>query len=177
MDEVLIDRLVEEGKTLAAGTGSARESQLLAEAVLALKAVGLSVDAIAELLSSSPSLVQFALTTAIARRPASARREERFPYELHVLLAAKLYEQPEKLLIIARKNLRRMRETPRASIAEGWLDRWEGILEFPAAELEQEMLMDTQEGRDMRQMSPFAGALDQSERMVALKKAQFLAAS
>lgn len=177
MDEALIDRLVEEGKTLAAGTGSAREAQLLAEAVLALRAVGCSVDTIAERLGISPSVVQSALATAIARRPASSRREERFPYELHVLLAAKLYEQSEKLLSIARENIRRMRGTPRAPMAEGWLDRWEEILELPAAEMEQDMLRDTEEGRDMRQMSPFAGALDPIERMVAMKKAQFLVAT
>ncbi|QOD05903.1 helix-turn-helix domain-containing protein [Pseudarthrobacter sp. BIM B-2242] len=181
MDEELIGRLVKEAKELAAETESAREALLSAarrrqEAILALKAAGLSVRGIAARLGTSPSVIQTSLATAIARHPATARREERFPYELHVLLAAKFHEQPERLRSIAKSNIQKMRETPRAAIAEGWLNRWEEILELSVDEIEQEMLKDTDEGRDMRQISPFAGALDNTERMVAMKKAQLLAA-
>jgi DNA-binding CsgD family transcriptional regulator len=181
MDEELIGRLVKEAKELTAETESARESLLLAarrrqEAILALKAAGLSVRGIAARLGTSPSVIQTSIATAIARHPASSRREERFPYELHVLLAAKLRDQPDRLRDLARKNIQRMRETPRARIAEGWLNRWEELLELSVDEIEQEMLKDTDEGRDMRQISPFAGALDKAERMVAMKKAQLLAA-
>lgn len=180
MDEKLIDRLVEEAKALSAETESARETMLAAarrrqEAILALKAAGLTVRTIAARLGSSPSVVQDALRTAIARHPVTSRREERFPYELHVLLAAKFQQQPEQLRAIAKANIRRMRETPRAAIAEGWLDRWETILRLPVSEMEREMLKDDQEGRDMRQISPFAGALDRDDRLIAMKKAQLLA--
>lgn len=181
MDEELIERLLREAKALAAETESAREAMLVAarrrqETILALKAAGLSVRGIASRLGTSPSVIQTSLATAIARHPATARREERFPYELHVLLAAKFHEQPERLRGIARSNIEKMRQTPRAAIAERWLKRWEELLELPVNEIEQEMLKDTDEGRDMRQISPFAGALDNGERMVAMKKAQLLAA-
>ena len=37
------------------------------------------------------------------------------------------------------------------------------------------MLADTEEGSDLRQISPFAGALSPEDRLVAMKKAQLLA--
>lgn len=180
MDDTLIDRLVEEAKELTSETESAREAMMAAarrrqETILGLKAAGLSVRVIAARLGSSPSVIQDALRTAISRHPAQARREERFPFELHVLLGAKLHVQPDRLRDIARENIERMRETPRAPIAENWLDRWEELLSRPVDEIEREMLKDDDEGRDMRQISPFAGALDQGERLIAMKKAQLLA--
>ncbi|MBG0738689.1 hypothetical protein IV500_04540 [Paeniglutamicibacter antarcticus] len=180
MDEKLIDCLVDEAKELARQTESARNVMMAAarrrqETILALKAAGLSVRAIAARLGSSPSVVQDALRTAVSRHPRAARREERFPYELHVLLGAKLREHPEQLRRLARENLARMRETQRAPIAENWINRWEEILSLPVAEMEREMLRDDEEGRDMRQISPFAGALDPDERLIAMRKAQHLA--
>ncbi|GAA4033806.1 hypothetical protein GCM10023063_17060 [Arthrobacter methylotrophus] len=180
MDEELVDRLVHEAKELSAETEAAREAMMAAarrrqETILALKAAGLTVRAIAARLGSSPSVIQDALRTAISRHPQQSRREERFPYELHVILGAKMHEQPEQLRDLAMTNIRRMRETPRAPIAEGWLDRWEEILKLPVDEMEREMLKDDDQGRDMRQISPFAGALDRDERLIAMKKAQLLA--
>jgi DNA-binding transcriptional MerR regulator len=180
MDEKLVDRLVEDAKRLAADTESAREAMMAAarrrqEAILALKAAGLSVRGIATRLESSPAVVQAALQSAVSRHPHTSRREERFPYELHVMLADKFREQPEHLRELARGNLERMRETQRAPIAESWLDRWEELLKLPLDEMEREMLRDDDMGRDMRQISPFAGALDRDDRWIAMKKAQLLA--
>lgn len=141
------------------------------EAVLSLRAVGLSVEAIAQELDCSICVVQAALDAAVARRPRGLGREERFPYELHVLLAAKLRDHPE-LRDLARANIRRMRETPRAPMAEGGVDRWEEILDLPVDAAELEMLRGDELGSDLRQMSPFAGALGKDEREIALKKAQ-----
>lgn len=179
MDKELVDRLVEEAKNHAAESESAREAMMAAgrrrqEAILGLKAAGLSVRAIAARLGCSPAVVQEAIQKALARHPSGSRREERFPYELHVLLAAKLHREPDRMRRLARENIRRMRQTRRAPIAENWLNRWEAILKLPVVEIERQMLKDDEEGRDMRQMSPFAGALDPSERMIAMKKAQLL---
>lgn len=60
-------------------------------------------------------------------------------------------------------------------MAEGWVDRWEEILDPPAGEAEREMLRGDELGNDLRQMSPFAGALDPDEREIAMKKAQLIA--
>lgn len=170
MNDELIARLVHQAKQATAEGGLYGGRP---EAVLSLRAVGLSVKLIAQELGCSTSVVQAALDTAGARRPRGLRREERFPYELHVLLAAKLRDHPE-LRDLARANIRRMRETPRAPMAEGWVDRWEEILDMPADAAEREMLRGDDLGSDLRQMSPFAGALDQDEREIALKKAQLL---
>lgn len=37
------------------------------------------------------------------------------------------------------------------------------------------MLRDDEEGRDLRQISPFAGALSREDRMIAMQKARLLA--
>jgi transposase len=167
MDDV-ITRLSAEAKALAAESEVARQRMLVLargrqECILGLHASGLSVRGIAERLGSSASVIQDAIRTAKGRHP-QARREERFPFELHVMLGMRL-----------RENLERLRRTPRAAVAERWLDRWEELLRLPDDELEKAMLADDEEGRDLRQISPFAGALSPEDRLVAMKKAQLLA--
>lgn len=70
-----------------------------------------------------------------------------------------------------------MRQTPRAPIAERWLDRWKELLELSDIDLEEAMLRDDEESRDLRQISPFAGALSNQERFLAMKKAQLILGS
>ncbi len=53
--------------------------------------------------------------------------------------------------------------------AEGHLDpryaeRWRALLARPAAEIGRALVADTEEGRDLRQNSPFAGVLNEQER-------------
>lgn len=179
MDETVVGRLADEAKALAAESEEARQRMLAAarrrqECVLGLHASGLSVRKIAERLGSSPAVIQAALSAAKGRHPV-ARREERFPFELHVMLGMRLREESSRLRSVARTNLEKMRATPRAPIATRWLDRWEELLELPDDELERAMLADDEESRDLRQISPFAGALNAEDRLVAMKKAQLLA--
>ena len=178
MDDV-ITRLSAEARALAEESEVARQRMLVLargrqECILGLHASGMSVRGIAERLGSSASVIQDAIRTAKARHP-QARREERFPFELHVMLGMRLREDPSRLRSLARENLERMRRTPRAAVAERWLDRWEELLRLPDDELEKAMLADDEEGRDLRQISPFAGALSPEDRLVAMKKAQLLA--
>jgi hypothetical protein len=91
------------------------------------------------------------------------------------MLGMRLREDPSRLRSLAQENLERMRRTRRATVAERWLDRWEELLRLPDDELERAMLADDEEGRDLRQISPFAGALSPEDRLVAMKKAQLLA--
>ena len=179
MDEQVLKRLADEAKATAVESEEARQRMLAAarrrqECILGLHASGLSVRKIAERLGSSPAVIQAALRAAKGRHPV-ARREERFPFELHVMLGMRLHEEPSRLRSVARTNLEKMRGTPRAEIAARWLDRWEELLELPDDELEQAMLGDDEESRDLRQISPFAGALSAEDRLVAMKKAQLLA--
>jgi hypothetical protein len=174
----VVDLLVRDARSLAVDTERTRRSMLVLarqrqETILGLHAWGLSVRVIAQRLGSSPSVIQDALRTARSRHP-GARREERLPYELHVMLGLRLAQDPEGLRVLARANLARMRESPRAPIARRWLDRWEEILELPDEDLEVAMLADDEQGRDLRQISPFAGALTAEDRLTAMKKVQLL---
>ena len=51
----------------------------------------------------------------------------------------------------------------------------EELHEEGASKTEKAMLADDEEGRDLRQISPFAGALSPEDRLVAMKKVQLLA--
>jgi hypothetical protein len=179
MEDGVIEQLAAEARDLAAETEEARQRMLSyarrrQECILGLHASGLSVRAIAQRVGSSPAVIQDALRAAKGRHPVG-RREQRFPYELHVILGMRLHEEPLRLRSLARTNLERLRHTPRAAVAERWLDRWEELLQLPDDELERAMLADTEEGSDLRQISPFAGALSPEDRLVAMKKAQLLA--
>lgn len=177
--EDVIERLSGEARSLAAESEEARQRMLLIarrrqECILGLHASGISMRGIAERLGSSPSVIQDAIRAAKRRHPV-ARREERFPFELHVMLGMRLREDPSRLRSLAWTNLEGMRRTPRAAVAKRWLDRWAELLQLPDDELERAMLADDEEGRDLRQISPFSGALSREDRLVAMKKAQLLA--
>jgi hypothetical protein len=62
----------------------------------------------------------------------------------------------------ARRRLRRWRE--RGSIDERWAREWEDVLSRPLADIGRAITADDARGRDLRQSSPFAGALDHQER-------------
>lgn len=179
MESDLIDVLTASAERFGKKANDSREEMLAAarlrqEAILGLKAEGLSVREIGSRLGLSHTVVQQAVTTARKLRPAKSRREERFPYELHVMLMPRVVEDPEAVRTVGRRNLEAMKDRPMAPVARKWVDRWAEILELPPADLAKHMLEDSEEGRDLRQVSPFAGVLDQRDRLVAMKKARFL---
>ena len=78
-------------------------------------------------------------------------------------VAARLREQPA-LLQIARDNLDRwLRQNADAPALVRCYREWMTILERPLAEICQILAADTEEGRRLRQNSPFAGVLPPSE--------------
>lgn len=100
------------------------------------------------------------------------RREERTSWFLHRAVAAKLRgPDRDRVLATARTNLPVLRAGVRGPQAHAWLDRWEEALNGPAADLVRLMLDTTPEGVDLRQVSPFAGALTQDERLSAIRRA------
>jgi transcriptional regulator with XRE-family HTH domain len=101
------------------------------------------------------------------------RREERTSWHLHRAVAAKLYttKERERVLRTARANLALLRRNVRGPQAHAWLDRWQEALDGPVVDLMTLMLATTPEGVDMRQVSPFAGALSQDERLAAIRRA------
>ncbi len=64
-----------------------------------------------------------------------------------------------------------MRQRKRNPIAENWLDKWEELLEASTDELARAMLAEGEQAKELRQFSPFAGALTEEERLIAIRKA------
>ncbi|MCO4254818.1 hypothetical protein [Pseudarthrobacter cellobiosi] len=172
--------MVEEARVLGQQSESLRQKQLAAarhrqDAIWSLHVSGLSIRDLAGRLGCSPAVIQSAIKAARYRRPRMPRREERIPFELHVQLGLKLHENEQSIREIGRAGIERMRQRPRNPIAEKWLDRWTELLDLPLGEFEAAMLEDSPMAKELRQMSPFAGALTQGERVIAIKKAAALA--
>ena len=77
----------------------------------------------------------------------------------HRAVAARLDPQ---MVSDARRRLRRWRE--RGNVDERWARDWEDVLSRPLADIGRAITADDARGRDLRQSSPFAGALDHEER-------------
>jgi transcriptional regulator with XRE-family HTH domain len=155
------------------------------------RAVGWTVRELADNLGVSPSTVtrmeqserddRIQLGTlkralgVMGRRPrlavVNSRREERVTMELHRVLASKLGNDPQTVLKVVPGNLDRLRLRLTSPIAQQWVNRWAELVAGPVDVLIHGMLADTPEGRDLRQNSPFAGALTQVERLSAIERA------
>ena len=89
-------------------------------------------------------------------------REERRSLHLHRAIARRLERSPEEVLARARDTLSLMRSKhPEA----GQLFReWEVILDRPVSELVTALIDPSSHGRELRQVTPFAGVLTAEER-------------
>ncbi|WP_448808738.1 XRE family transcriptional regulator [Agromyces bauzanensis] len=103
-------------------------------------------------------------------RPVNRRREERVSMALHRAIAEKLSHAPDQVLAVVPENLARIRGTVRGPAAEVWLDTWERLTRGSIEELIRAMLDDTPTGRELRQNSPFAGALTHDERLNTIEE-------
>jgi hypothetical protein len=81
---------------------------------------------------------------------------------MHRAIAEKLRANPA-LLEIARENIARW--APAAGRSRHYLDAWLKVLEMPLEDMLRLIVEDTEEMRAMRQNNPFAGVLDQDERL------------
>src|SRR2546426_1213121 len=105
---------------------------------------------------------------ALARRRRGVTREEVRSLWLNRAVAAQLAQEPERVLALARENLARFQRIHAGRSAERWLKRWERILE-QGPELAMETLTSTApEASELRQNSPFPGALDNKQRHAVL---------
>jgi hypothetical protein len=77
----------------------------------------------------------------------------------HRAVAARLDPQ---MVSDARRRLRRWRE--RGSIDERWAREWEDVLTRPLADISRAIKAEDARGHDLRQNSPFSGALSHEER-------------
>lgn len=100
-----------------------------------------------------------------------SRREERVAYELHRVIAKKLLEDPMPVLSVVDGNLAKMRKKVHGRLAEQWLDDW-GKVTHCSVDDTVRLLLDTSEyAIEMRQNGPFAGVLNQEERLQAIERA------
>ena len=98
------------------------------------------------------------------RRPRAHRVAELHSLAYHRLVAERL---DEYLVDHARRRLRRWREEGR--IHPRWAEEWEEILAMPVPRIAKAIGEDTQNARELRQSSPFAGALTEQERRRLLR--------
>ena len=95
-------------------------------------------------------------------------RVEEKSLSIHRQIAARLLQDPATTLEKARFNLTRLRSADRGHGAR-WLDEWDALLDRPTDQIVTAMLARTQQGIDLRQMTPFAGVLSDAERRKALR--------
>lgn len=94
-------------------------------------------------------------------------RHERRSLALNAAVAVRIAEDPDRALRIARANLARHQDADQAG-RNPWLASWALLLDGPLDEVLAVLASTTQEGRDLRQNSPFAGVLAQDERAAIL---------
>jgi hypothetical protein len=88
---------------------------------------------------------------------------------MHLALVEKLRENPKRVLAIAKRNIALQRETGDGH-SEPYTAAWEKLINGPQDELEAAMVSLSQESRDLRQSSVFAGSLSDDERWDVLEK-------
>jgi transcriptional regulator with XRE-family HTH domain len=89
-------------------------------------------------------------------------RDQARSLALHEAIAAELMAHPETVVISAQRNLVAMRQSnPGASRL---LDEWDSVLRQAPQRIASQMVDPSEHGRDLRQVTPFAGVLDQRRR-------------
>ncbi|GAA1340845.1 hypothetical protein [Arthrobacter roseus] len=174
------EELLEEAISCADESESARVAMMNAsrrrqEAIFSLHMEGLPIRQVATHIGVSPAVVQAAVKAAKLRRHHLRRREERIPYELHVELSRKLRSDEQNLRSIGLRNLDLMQQRQRNPLAQQWINDWRELLNATLETLDSRMLADDANAVEMRQMSPFAGALSEVERLAAIRRATALA--
>jgi hypothetical protein len=99
------------------------------------------------------------LNRLLPRKPRAHRAAELHALAYHRLVAERL---DDRLAEHARRRLERWRTTGR--IHPHWSEEWQRILALPLPQMKKAISVDTPRARELRQTSPFAGALSEHER-------------
>ncbi|MFN0061251.1 MAG: helix-turn-helix domain-containing protein [Myxococcaceae bacterium] len=84
-------------------------------------------------------------------------------------VAARLVEDPFGVMAQARDNLERLRRNAARGSAKLWLDEWAKLLDGSIEEVLAVLTSRSPRSRELRQNTPFAGALSAEERQAALR--------
>ncbi len=89
-------------------------------------------------------------------------RDQERSIALHAAISKELRMRHREVIEVAMHNISRMRSlNPHAT---SLLDEWEGILEGTTDQIVARMLDPSEHGRDLRQVTPFAGVLSPAQR-------------
>lgn len=87
-------------------------------------------------------------------------------------IAGRIVLDPNGTRVLARSNLRRMRESAARGAAVIWLKEWERLLDGPLLALLDALTSPSPRSRELRQNNPFAGVLTDEERAQVLSAAE-----
>jgi excisionase family DNA binding protein len=88
---------------------------------------------------------------------------------LHRAVAGKLVQHPPAVIAAAAINLRRLRRLHPEGNAWDWLDRWEALLDEGVEAVLDALTSSAEYAVELREMSPFAGTLTETERRTVLQ--------
>jgi excisionase family DNA binding protein len=104
---------------------------------------------------------------ALKTRTDRLSRDERRSLWLAYVVAGRIAAEPERTIGDALRHLDNMRPIARGQ-AKKWLDEWTRLLNGPVDRVLAALTDRSLRGRELRQNSPFAGALTEEQRQTAL---------
>jgi excisionase family DNA binding protein len=87
---------------------------------------------------------------------------------LHRAVAGRLVTDPDRVLAKAEANLERLRRVHPGGMASLWLDRWRATLDDGVEAVLDVLTSRSAHAVELRQNSPFAGVLSETERQAVL---------
>jgi excisionase family DNA binding protein len=109
---------------------------------------------------------------ALSARTNRLTRDQLRSLWLSQAVAGKLVRDPDRVLDQARRALAHLRTVHRRGQAARWLAEWEVILGGSVERVLETLTSPTPRARELRQNSPFAGALTERERTQVLQSFQ-----
>ncbi len=106
---------------------------------------------------------------AEALRGGKPRREQEQSLWLHRAVAGRLATDCPSVMALARSNLSQLREVHPSGNATAWLRRWDEVLDSGPDAVFEALLSRAEWAVELRQNSPFAGALSTEERQQILR--------
>lgn len=105
---------------------------------------------------------------ALQSRTARMTRDQRRSLWQAYAVAGQIVENPEPILAEAQRNVERMKEQHIGQPLR-WVLEWERLLKGPVEVLLRELVSPSPRSRELRQNTPFAGALDEHARTRVLE--------
>lgn len=129
-----------------------------------------NLDRIARTLGAHVELVPVVRVGDLQADHPELLRDQLLSLALHYELGAMLLRDRNRIRAKALSNIATMREADPHGAARHWLDRWEELLTGSPGSLLSTMIDPSSDGNDLRQCSPFAGAMDERVRQQIIRE-------